>query len=119
MNKLALTVLMGAAVFALSQCKLISTTVEYSLSGFSDELDVMYQDKSGELVQVTGTNPSWSTSFGLSSSDTPFLAFIRVANIDPGSVGVDVSILADGVTVAGPSTAIGGGGSTEIYGVIY
>jgi hypothetical protein len=116
MKKLVFAILVGIAVFALSQCWLFDTTVEYNISGSSASLNILYQDDHGELSEVDAASP-WSTSFELFSSERPFLAFIKVINNGGGNV--DVSIRKDGSTVVGPSTAAALGGSTEIYSVIY
>jgi hypothetical protein len=116
MKKLAFAVLIAGAVFALSQCELFNTTLEYNVSGTSTSLAIMYQDENGELVQVTAVSP-WSTTFELFASDTPFLAFIQVTNNDVASSGVNLYILGDGSTAAS-DTALAFS-TADAYAVIY
>ena len=116
MKKLAFAVLLAAAVFALSQCELFSTNVQYNIIGSSSNLDILYQDENGQLIEMIGPNPG-IISFQVFGSELPFLAFISVTNSDFIN-DVNVFILEDGIAVVGPSTAGKLGGSTEIYWIV-
>jgi hypothetical protein len=99
MKKLAFAVLMTAAAFALSQCALFNTTVEYSVTstGFPS-VTILYNDENGEGVEINTTAP-WSVSFDLFTSDRPFVAAIRVSNNDL-TENATAFIYEDGVVVA-------------------
>jgi hypothetical protein len=98
MKKLAFAVLIVGAVFALSQCELFGTNVEYSVNGSFSSVRILYNDETGEGVEVYTTTP-WSTSFNLYSSDLPFAAALQVSNYDLVNT-VILEILVEGSSIA-------------------
>jgi hypothetical protein len=113
MRRIGIALIVTALVFGLAQCELFNTTVEYNVSGGGSTVYIRYQDDKGELVDVT-TVPGWSTSFELSSSDRPFLAFIQVTN--SGMLNVIARILEEGTLVS--SGTAGAGGSVNVYHIV-
>jgi hypothetical protein len=108
MRKLAFAVLVGAGLFALSQCELFYATVEYRIEGSSTSLDFRYLDGEGHLTESSGAAAPLSVSFQLFNSQLPFLAFIEVTNNDFANE-VTADILEDGDIVRGTSVAAADG----------
>jgi len=98
MKKLAFAILIAGVVFALSQCFLFDTTVEYRVTSASPtSVTILYNDENGEGARVDATTP-WSLSFDLYSSERPFAAALRATNNDLVN-NVNLFIYEDGVPV--------------------
>jgi hypothetical protein len=88
MKRMLVAVLAIALLLALFSCEIrLTKKVEYNISGSSDSLAILYQDRNQDFVDITASSP-WSTNFELWSSQLPFLAFIRVRNNGTGEVNV-------------------------------
>ena len=98
MKRIALVVLLLGVVLSLTQCDLFQLTLEYTISGQSDNLIIRFNDPdTGEIVDATASSPWTSGEFILYSGDEPFLAYIGVTNSDTsGGAGVRIQILEDG-----------------------
>lgn len=114
MKRFAVVLLLAGAVFALTQCDLFNTTVEYNVSGGPAPLTIRYNGEDGEIVDVSATAP-WSTSFELFSSARPFIAFLRVTT--GSGTAVNAYIREDGNTVD-QSLNIPAPGSDDLYYII-
>jgi hypothetical protein len=107
MKRISIALILTALIFSLAQCGLFNKRLEYRVSGgdLLNAVSIRYQNDKRELTYVSAV-PGWSTSFNLSSSDRPFLAFIRVTNFTSATVYVD--ILVDS-TFVNTGTIIGAG----------
>jgi hypothetical protein len=114
MKRLWIALIGIALVFSLAQCGLFTKTVGYIVSStVSSSVSIRYQNDKGDLTDVN-TTTDWSTSFDLTTSERPFLAFIEVANFSGNTVFVD--ILEDSTFVS--SGQIIGVGSVEVYYIV-